>query len=356
MMRKICKVLVDGEEFSANCGDLLLDAALMNGIDIPHDCRSGYCGTCRVRVLGRHGARRTDRDPESLQACQCRVISDLTVEIEDVPEIATVAGRVVDLVRLAPDVEEVSIELPRPPSTFRASTTRCSFAAFPRDATVRRMPLEGPADERVLRFHVRKLSEWPGVLGARARDRPAASGKADRSVRHGLSAAASARAPRAGRQRHRLCAAVVDRRCGHAGAARSRDGARGGGPTLESALHDSGALPPRALSQRHHHSGRGADPDPRECRTYGSPDRPSADTVGVRRDLYGGRARHGRQRGADGESRRRQMLHGSLRPGARGIRAAEFPRPSDGLVRQRSPPPVPDMARSMQAYYNREAV
>jgi 3-phenylpropionate/trans-cinnamate dioxygenase ferredoxin reductase subunit len=51
MMRQICKVVVNGEEFSANCGDLLLDAALMNGVDIPHDCRSGYCGTCRVNVV-----------------------------------------------------------------------------------------------------------------------------------------------------------------------------------------------------------------------------------------------------------------------------------------------------------------
>ena len=32
----------------------LLDAALMNGVELPHDCRSGYCGTCRVRVLSGH--------------------------------------------------------------------------------------------------------------------------------------------------------------------------------------------------------------------------------------------------------------------------------------------------------------
>ena len=50
-MTKICKVTINGEVISAQPGDLLLDAALMNGIEIPHDCRSGYCGTCQVRVI-----------------------------------------------------------------------------------------------------------------------------------------------------------------------------------------------------------------------------------------------------------------------------------------------------------------
>jgi len=51
MMARTCSVRVNDETFVANCGDLLLDAALMNGIDIPHDCRSGHCGTCKVRVV-----------------------------------------------------------------------------------------------------------------------------------------------------------------------------------------------------------------------------------------------------------------------------------------------------------------
>ncbi len=51
MMRKKCRVAIDDQVFFASCGDVLLDAALINGIDIPHDCRSGHCGTCRVRVL-----------------------------------------------------------------------------------------------------------------------------------------------------------------------------------------------------------------------------------------------------------------------------------------------------------------
>jgi len=50
-MSKICKVTINDEPFLANRGELLLDWALMNGIDLPHDCRSGICGACRVRMV-----------------------------------------------------------------------------------------------------------------------------------------------------------------------------------------------------------------------------------------------------------------------------------------------------------------
>jgi ferredoxin len=50
-MRKVCKVTVNNEPFLANCGELLLDWALLNGVELPHDCRSGICGACRVRLV-----------------------------------------------------------------------------------------------------------------------------------------------------------------------------------------------------------------------------------------------------------------------------------------------------------------
>ena len=51
-MGKICKVTLNNKEtFYANCGDLLLDSAITNGVELPHDCRSGICGSCKVRVV-----------------------------------------------------------------------------------------------------------------------------------------------------------------------------------------------------------------------------------------------------------------------------------------------------------------
>ena len=40
-MRNIRKVTLNRETFHANCGDLLLDSAMLNGIGLPHDCRAG---------------------------------------------------------------------------------------------------------------------------------------------------------------------------------------------------------------------------------------------------------------------------------------------------------------------------
>ena len=71
-MRKTCRVTLNNEPFLANCGDLLLDSALMNGVDLPHDCRSGICGACRVRLVdGRVFGGHEHGDEE----CEKRVVS-----------------------------------------------------------------------------------------------------------------------------------------------------------------------------------------------------------------------------------------------------------------------------------------
>jgi NAD(P)H-flavin reductase/ferredoxin len=172
-MGRMRDVLVNGELFQANCGDLLLDAALLNGIDIPHDCRAGYCGTCRVRVLDGIVLGGPTSDPDSVLACQCRVISNLRVVLEDVPEIATVAGRVVDLVPLARDIEEVCIELWRPPQYLPGQHYKVEFRGFPPRSYSPTVPLDGSAQDRVVRFHVRRLSNGrvSSALGRAIRQR-----------------------------------------------------------------------------------------------------------------------------------------------------------------------------------------
>ena len=58
-MTKICKVTFNNEPFLVNCGDLLLDGALMSGVELPHDCRSGICGVVLPGTpCGRQGIRR----------------------------------------------------------------------------------------------------------------------------------------------------------------------------------------------------------------------------------------------------------------------------------------------------------
>jgi NAD(P)H-flavin reductase/ferredoxin len=158
-MSKICTIEVNGERFSAYRGDLLLDAALMNGIDLPHDCRSGYCGTCRVRVLdGRFFGGQSD-DADVVHACQCRVISDMAVAVEEVPEIAEVTGQVRDIVRLAPDVVEVCVEPSQPIHYFPGQYISLQFRGYPARCYSPTVPLDWPSDTSVLRFQVRQIRD-----------------------------------------------------------------------------------------------------------------------------------------------------------------------------------------------------
>lgn len=41
----------DGQSFEVEPGEIVLDAAMRQGVDIPYSCRSGTCRTCLSRVL-----------------------------------------------------------------------------------------------------------------------------------------------------------------------------------------------------------------------------------------------------------------------------------------------------------------
>jgi NAD(P)H-flavin reductase/ferredoxin len=164
MMRKICEVKVNDERFLANCGELLLDWALMNGIDLSHDCRSGICGACRVRLVeGRVFGGHAPGD-DMIHACQARIVTDLAIAIESMPETVSLSARVARIVRLAPDVAGVDVELPKALDFLPGQYCKLQFRGFPARSYSPSYPLEGPPDGGVLHFHVRRLSD--GVVSS----------------------------------------------------------------------------------------------------------------------------------------------------------------------------------------------
>jgi len=104
----------------------VLEAALAAGLNLPHSCKSGHCGSCRARLVAGEirypGARplglsaAEERDGHIL-LCQARAVSDLTVEarliagVADV-QIKTLPCRIAALTPLAPDVMQVLLRLP----------------------------------------------------------------------------------------------------------------------------------------------------------------------------------------------------------------------------------------------------
>jgi NAD(P)H-flavin reductase/ferredoxin len=164
MMRKICKVVLNNEPLLANRGDLLLDWALMNGIDLPHDCRAGICGACRVRLIrGRVFGGQVEGD-DMIHACQARIVSDLEIVTEAVPDQVSISAHVADIIRLAPDVIGVDVELPKPLHYLPGQFCNVQFRGFPARSYSPSYPLEGRPNKRLLHFHIRRFSD--GVVSS----------------------------------------------------------------------------------------------------------------------------------------------------------------------------------------------
>jgi NAD(P)H-flavin reductase/ferredoxin len=164
MMRKLCKVQVNNEPFLANCGDLLLDWALMNDVDLPYDCRSGICGACRVRLVEGRVYGGHEQGDEFIHACQARIVSDLKIVTEAVPDHFSISARVADIVRLAPDVIGVDLELPKPLHCLPGQFCNLKFRGFPARSYSPTYPLEGSPNDRLLHFHIRQFSN--GVVSS----------------------------------------------------------------------------------------------------------------------------------------------------------------------------------------------
>ena len=111
-------------------GQTLLDAALRQGIYIPHACGHGLCGTCKVQVLDGevdHGAANpfalmdVERDEGKTLACCATLQCDATVEadIEEDPDAQVIPVRdfqatVTRIEALTPTIRGIWLQLDTP--------------------------------------------------------------------------------------------------------------------------------------------------------------------------------------------------------------------------------------------------
>lgn len=116
--------LANGRSFPAAQGTVL-DAALAHGLTLAYSCRTGRCGSCKVRVL--EGRSAPVLDETSLTAaeiadgwiltCAREAKGDLSLDAEDLSELAgldpkTFPCRIYMLEKVAPDVFRVRLRLP----------------------------------------------------------------------------------------------------------------------------------------------------------------------------------------------------------------------------------------------------
>lgn len=105
-----------GESFCVESHETILAAALNAGVDLAHDCKSGFCGSCRIRLL--EGEVAYDEEPLGLSeeergcgfalACQARARMNLRVAAElmpsDRPVPVEIEAEVVSLTPVCPDI------------------------------------------------------------------------------------------------------------------------------------------------------------------------------------------------------------------------------------------------------------
>jgi phenol hydroxylase P5 protein len=119
-----------GQTIEVEDGQTILDAALRNGIYLPHACCHGLCATCKLQVVDGeidHGEASPfalmdfERDEGKALACCATLQGDVTIEaeIDEEPDAESIpvkdfAGTVSRLESLTPTVKGVFIELDEP--------------------------------------------------------------------------------------------------------------------------------------------------------------------------------------------------------------------------------------------------
>ncbi len=156
--------------FSCAPNQTVLDAAMAAGYWLPHQCRSGTCGACRLPVVSgavSHAAASPEATavaetaPGQCLACQARPTSDLVLDAPTVPaepgqRIIQAGARVTDVQRPSADVTVVRLQVP---STSGWSFRPGQYAdVVLRDGTRRSYSMANAPDaDGTIEWHVRRM-------------------------------------------------------------------------------------------------------------------------------------------------------------------------------------------------------
>lgn len=170
-MARSHKVTINGDSFLARRGELLLDAALSNGVDLPYDCRAGHCGTCCVRLVSGEVQGGEGSEPGVVHACQCRIVGDAVIERDQPSGVRTVEGVLSSLRPLSPEVLEVGIRTDRALPYHPGQYAQVRFRGYPGRPFSITHPMPGNPNSASVWFHVRRMNDGrvTSSLGRRIR-------------------------------------------------------------------------------------------------------------------------------------------------------------------------------------------
>ncbi len=119
-----------GTKITVNDDETVLDAALRAGVLFPYGCKSGICGSCKTQLTaGKVHYGEKDKLPPALTEqehasglvllCQAKPCSDLILDAAEIGtaaaslKIHTLPSRVTNMTRLADDVMQIRLQLPK---------------------------------------------------------------------------------------------------------------------------------------------------------------------------------------------------------------------------------------------------
>lgn len=162
-------LLPSQRQFEAEAHEPVLTAALRQHLNLPHSCKGGSCGSCRVRLLSGRVAYPHGR-PAGIDAaeeaagyaliCQARALEDLVIETREIRhvtdvEIRELPARVARMERLAPDVMGLWLRLPAiEPFTWQAG--QYVDVMLPGERRRSFSLANPPHDASLLELHVRR--------------------------------------------------------------------------------------------------------------------------------------------------------------------------------------------------------
>jgi ferredoxin-NADP reductase/ferredoxin len=148
-------------------GESVVEALLRSGVDVPHSCKAGVCGSCLMRaadpatvpVAAQAGLKDTWKAGGYFLACQCRPATDIVAG--PVGNDTRLTAVIMELTRLSDSVLRVRLK-PAGPFEYRAGQFITIFRSdgLARSYSIASLPAEG-----VLELHVRvlvngRMSRW----------------------------------------------------------------------------------------------------------------------------------------------------------------------------------------------------
>jgi 3-phenylpropionate/trans-cinnamate dioxygenase ferredoxin reductase subunit len=158
-MSKSHTIMLGKQRFHARSGEVLLDAALSNGVDFPHDCRSGRCGTCLTRVKAGITVGGEAHQTGMVHACRALVLSDLAIEVEETPAVERIDGRLLHVDPVGEGVVELVIRPAREIAILPGQYCRFRFRGFPDRTFSPTVAMTEVAADRNIHLHVKRVHD-----------------------------------------------------------------------------------------------------------------------------------------------------------------------------------------------------